>query len=348
MTNISNPTVLVVSDSTADAALLKMLLDNEFKNVFTSTNPDKSQQDFVRHSPDVLVFAFNALERSQHYYLRLFRLCADIHLKPYRTIILCNKNEIRRAYELCRDGLFGDYIPFWPIADDALRLPMSVHLALRELAVLQDGEPTSADFLAQARRLTALKALLDQQMAQGVQSIEKTGDAVGQVEPGIDAAIRHAMEQAEPGIDAAIREFQQAGAPQLESIRSLNAIAERIRPKVLIVDDDEFQHKIISKMLGGEKYHLVFATGGVEALKIMRTTPPDLVLVDFMMPDMNGMEVIRQLKTEPQLANIPVMMITGKGEKYVITESIKTGAVDFIVKPFTRDTLLGKVAKVLG
>ena len=67
-------------------------------------------------------------------------------------------------------------------------------------------------------------------------------------------------------------EFQQACTPHLESIRSLNAMAERIRPTVLVVDDDEFQHKIISKMLGDENYHLVFAAGGVEALSILHNT----------------------------------------------------------------------------
>lgn len=332
MTNISNPSVLVASDSTTDAALVKKLLDDEFKSVFTSTNLDKSEQDFVRHLPDVLVLVFDSLDKSQHFYLRLFRLCVTIHLKPYRTIILCNKNEIRRAYALCRDGLFDDYIPFWPIVDDARRLPMSVHLALRELAVRQASEPTSADFSAQARRLTALKALLDQQMAQGVQSIEKTG---------------HAVVQAEPGIDAALGEFQQAGAPHPESLHSLNAMAERIRPTVLIVDDDEFQHKIISKMLGDEKYHLVFATGGVKALKMMRTTPPDLILMDVVMPALDGLDVMQQMKTESRIAGIPVIMMTGKGEKDIAKESLTAGAADFMVKPFARDTLLGKVAKVL-
>jgi len=309
---MSTPTILVASDSTTDAALVKNLLNKELENVFTSTDPDKSAEDFVRHPPDVLVLAFYTLEKSQHYYLRLFRLCTALHLKPYRTIILCHKDELRQAYALCRDGLFDDYIPFWPMVHDALRLPMSVHLALRELAVLRDGGPTPADFAAQVGRLEEMGTLLDQQMAQGVQHIEKAGHAVGQAERGIDAAL-----------------------------------AERIRPTVLIVDDDEFQHKIISKMLGDEKYHLVFATGGVKALKIMRTTPPDLILMDVVMPALDGLDVMQQMKTESRIAGIPVIMMTGKGEKDIVKESLAAGAVDFMVKPFARDTLLGKVAKVL-
>ena len=142
-------------------------------------------------------------------------------------------------------------------------------------------------------------------------------------------------------------EFQQAYAPHLESIRTLNAMAERIRPTVLVVDDDEFQHKIVSKILENENYHLVFAAGGVEALSVLRKTRPDLILMDVMMPGMDGLEVMRQMQTVPRLAGIPVIMITGKGEKNTVTESLKAGATDFMVKPFARDTLLGKVAKVL-
>ena len=281
----SAATILIATDNATDAALVKHILDAEFDKVFTSTHPDKTVDDFDRRRPDVLVLAFNALEKSEHCYLRLFRLSAAVHLHPHRTVILSNKDELRRAYTLCRDGLFDDYILFWPMVHDALRLPMSVHLALRELAVLRDGRPTPADFAAQA--------------------------------------------------------------PHLESVRSLNAMAERVRPTVLVVDDDEFQHKIVSKILDDENYHLVFAAGGVEALSVLRKTRPDLILMDLMMPDMDGLEVMRQMKTVPRLANIPVIMITGKGEKDVITESQKVGVIDFMVKPYARNTLLGKVAKVL-
>ena len=386
MTKMSTPTILVASDNTGDAALVKKLLDDEFGKVFMSTDPGKSVGDFVRDPPDVLILAFDTLAKSQHYYLRLFRQSTAVHLHPHRTIILCNKDEVRRAHTLCRDELFDDYVLFWPLVHDALRLPMSVHLALRELAVLRDCGPTPADFAAQARRLAELETLLDQQIVQGVQHIEEAGHAVEQAERRIGSAMDeffrrltqgeltdmvevmyakrlaleiarlkedevrqslHAVAKSVQPLTQWVGEFQQVYTPHLESIRSLNAMAERIRPTVLVVDDDEFQHKIVSKMLEDGNYHLVFAAGGVEALSILRKTRPDLILMDVMMPDMDGLEVVRQIKTVPRLANIPVIMITGKGEKDVITESLKVGAIDFMVKPFARDTLLGKVAKVL-
>lgn len=386
MAEMSVPTILVASDNIGDAALVKRLLDDEFGKVFMSIDLDKSVEDFVRHPPDVLILAFDTLDKAQHYYLRLFRLCTAVHLHPYRTIILCNKDEVQRAYKLCCEELFDDYALFWPLVHDALRLPMSVHLALRELAVLREGGPTPADFAAQARRLAELETQLDQQMAQGAQHIKQTSHAVEQAERRISAAVdefsRRLTQGELPEVinamnakglaseiahlkEVAIRqslfaivesvqpltqwvgEFQQVYTPHLDSIRSLNAMAERIPPTVLIVDDDEFQHKIISKMLGDENYHLVFATGGAEALSVMRKTRPNLILMDFMMPGMDGLEVVRQIKTVLRLSDIPIIMITGKGEKNTVAESLKAGATDFMVKPFTRDTLLGKVVKVL-
>lgn len=342
-TDSTAATILIATNDIADAALVKKLLGNEFEKIFTSTAPDRSVEDFVRHPPDVLVLAFNDLEKSQHYYLRLFRLSAAVHLQPHRTVILCNINELRQAYALCRDGLFDDYILFWPMVHDALRLPMSVHLALRELAVLRDGGPTPANFAVQARRLAELETLLNQQMVRGTRHMEAASEIVGKAEQGMGAAMGKSVQPLTQWVD----EFQQALVPHLESVRSLKAMAERVRPTVLVVDDDEFQHKIVRKILEGENYHLVFGAGGLETLSILRKMRPDLILMDVMMPGMDGLEVMRQIRSVPRLADIPIIMITGKGEKNIVTESLKAGATDFIVKPFARGTLLGKITKVL-
>jgi CheY-like chemotaxis protein len=162
----------------------------------------------------------------------------------------------------------------------------------------------------------------------------------------IQQHFRTAAESARP-LKQWAHEFRQECEPLLKSARDLNAMAERIRPTVLVVDDDELQRKIIAKLLKDENCHLVFAAGGVEVLSVLRKIRPDLILMDVMMPDMDGLEVVRLMKTVPRLADIPVIMITGKSGKNIVMESLKAGAIDFVVKPFDRDTLLGKVAQVL-
>ena len=377
--------VLIATDNVTDAALIKKHLEDEFENVFISTAPDRVVADFELHSPAVLMLAFNSLEKSERYYLELYRRSRKIHLQPHRTVILCNKDEIKRVYELCRKELFDDYILFWPMTHDTTRLPMSVHHALRDLTAIKSGGPSAAEFAAQARRLAELEVMLERQMVRGGQQIDATSLAVAQAEQKIGAALdgfsqrlaregsggytvkdggdlkseitrlkreeiqeqfRVATEAVKP-LKQWAHDFRQECTPHLESARALGAMAERVQPVVLVVDDDELQRKIAGRILGDKNYRLVFADGGIEALKVLRKTRPDLILMDIMMPDMGGMEVVRYIKSAPQLADIPIIMITGKSDKNVVVESLKAGAIDFVVKPFERDTLIGKVAQAL-
>lgn len=380
------PTICVASDNVTDAELVKKLLGDEFENVLKSTNTDQSAEDFDRQRPNVLILVFNTLEKSQRYYLGLFRRSRAIHLQPHRTVILCNKDEVRRTYALCRDGLFDDYVLFWPVTNDAPRLPMTVHQALHELNVRGENKPSAKEFAAQARRLAELETLLENQMAQGNRHIEDAGRAMQKAEQDIgttldgfsqrliQGALPDAVTVNNPGElekeisrlkqgeiqqrfhTAALsaqplkhwaNEFKQQCAPFLESARALNTLAQRIQSTVLVVDDDEFQRKLVNSVLAAANYQLVFASNGVEALSILRKLRPDLILMDVMMPDMDGLEVTRQIKAAPRLADIPVIMITGKSEKNTVTNSLKVGAIDFVVKPVVRDILIAKVARAL-
>jgi len=379
-------TILIASDSTADAALVKKLLDSEFDQVFVSTDPERAVEDFERRRPDVLVLAFDSLEKSERYYLGLYRLSAKGHLSAHRTVILCGKDEVKQVYQLCRKEHFDDYVLFWPMTNDAPRLPMAVHHALRDLLATRDHGPSVAEFAAQARRLAELEALLNRQMAQGCQHIEGAGHAMAHAEREIGAALdgfsrrlvqgelpevleiksvaglereidrfkredigrhlRSAAESVQP-LHLWTDEFMQECAPLLETARALDALADRVQITVLVVDDDDFQRKIVAKILEAQNYRPVFAGSGVEALTILRKLRPDLILMDVVMPDMDGMETTRRLKAMPELAEVPVVMVTGKSEGNVVIDSLKAGAVDFVVKPFDRDTLMAKIERAL-
>lgn len=385
--NHTHALVMIATDNVTDAELIKKHLESEFDKIVISTDPDRAVADFEHHRPDVLMLAFNSLGKSERYYLELYRRSRKIHSQPHRTVILCNKDEVKHVYELCKKELFDDYILFWPMTHDTTRLPMAVHHALRELAAARANEPSTAEFAAQARRLAELETMLNRQMARGGQHIEVASRAMAQAEQNIGAALdgfssrlvqggaaggyaikegeylaseierlkreevqqhfRTATESVKP-LKQWAQDFKKECAPQLESARALNAMAGRVQPVVLMVDDDEFQHKIVGKILEGKNYRMVFADSGIDALKILRKIHPDLILMDVMMPGMDGLEVVRQLKSAPQLADVPVIMITGKSDKGIVIESLKAGAIDFVVKPFDRDTLLGKVSQLLG
>lgn len=381
----AEPKILVATEVIADADLVRGLLRDEFENVVVSTDPKQAVRDFEKHRPEVLILAFNHLEKAERYYLGLYRLSTVVHALPHRTLILCNKDDLRRVYELCKKEYFDDYILFWPLTYDTPRLPMAVHHALRQMTAA--AMPGPGELATQARHLADLEAQLERYAANGGQHVEVASRSLRQAEQDIGAALdRFSHKLSEGGypdlvnvkdrnglqreinrlkaeeiekrlqaIGAAVQPVRQwAGslkddlAPQLESARALQSLAERFRPVVLVVDDDEFQHKLLKQMLAEMNIDLVFATSGMEALTTLHKRRPDLILMDVGLPDIDGVETTCRLKSVEQFAKIPVVMITGRSEKSVVVESLKAGASDFAVKPFDKDVLLAKVRSFLN
>lgn len=112
---------------------------------------------------------------------------------------------------------------------------------------------------------------------------------------------------------------------------------------ILVVDDLVQNLQLLGELLEDEGYNVTFATSGQEGLDRSRTTQPDLILLDLMMPNMNGWEVCEQLKNEPYLAEIPVIFLTASHEKQHLIHAFEQGAVDYITKPFNIYELLARV-----
>ncbi len=132
-----------------------------------------------------------------------------------------------------------------------------------------------------------------------------------------------------------------------QSIDALNAVANNVRQTLLVVDDDVFQHETVATALRDEKYCLLFAASGDEAMKMLRKVIPDLILMDIDMPGMNGMEVVRKIRTYHRLTDVPILMLTGRSEKDSVIKSREAGAKGYIVKPFTRAMLIARIREVL-
>lgn len=374
--------ILVASDVRGDADLVCKLLREEFGNVMGSTHAQRAVHDFEQHRPEVLVLAFNSLEKSERYYLGLYRLSTLAHGMVHRTIILCSKDELQRVYALCRQQHFDDYVLFWPLTHDAPRLPMAVHQAARQLAATSGGEPSVAEFAAQARRLVTLESLLEKYALSGGERLDAATRSLQHAQQSIGLALDGFSQQLSRGeFDAIVtvkdalglqREFSRlksgeiatelnamsaavqpmrdwAGAltqdlaPQLETARALQTLAERVRPLVLLVDDDEFQHHLLGTLLKRENIELACAASGAQALASLRQRRPDLILMDVGLPDIDGVEVTRRIKAIDQYAAVPIVMITGQSDKDVVVQSVKVGAADFVVKPFNQEKLLVKI-----
>ena len=116
-----------------------------------------------------------------------------------------------------------------------------------------------------------------------------------------------------------------------------------MNPKILIVDDVPNNLKILYDTLESEGYRIVVANDGKSALKAAARALPDLVLLDIVMPDMNGYEVCKRLKQNREIADIPVIFVTVKDDNVSLVEGFQVGGVDYIIKPFEKEELLVRI-----
>ena len=121
-----------------------------------------------------------------------------------------------------------------------------------------------------------------------------------------------------------------------------------MKKKVLVVDDEDDILQFLGLVLRERGYDVLTASAGREALAVAQRERPDFVLLDVMMPQMDGWEVLRRLKADPRTAEIPVAIVSARTGAKDRAEGLRAGAADYICKPFSLDELLGKLAAVLG
>ena len=119
------------------------------------------------------------------------------------------------------------------------------------------------------------------------------------------------------------------------------------KEKILVVDDEEDILELIRYNLEKEGLQVVALTSGEEALRKARTDPPDLIVLDLMLPGMDGLDVCREFKSNPVTTRVPIIMLTAKGEDADIVTGLELGADDYITKPFSPRVLLARIKVVL-
>jgi two-component system phosphate regulon response regulator PhoB len=120
-----------------------------------------------------------------------------------------------------------------------------------------------------------------------------------------------------------------------------------LKPTVLVAEDESALVTLLRYNLEREGYRVVEATDGEEALLLASEEKPDLVLLDWMLPQLSGIEVCRRLRARPESRNVPILMLTARGEEADRVRGLNTGADDYITKPFSMTELLARLRAVL-
>jgi two-component system alkaline phosphatase synthesis response regulator PhoP len=120
------------------------------------------------------------------------------------------------------------------------------------------------------------------------------------------------------------------------------------KKKILIVDDEPDILKLASLRLKKLGYDVIMAVNGKEALDIMRDEKPDLILLDLILPVMNGADVCKKTKNDEKLKHIPIILFTAQSDTMTAEKAKEFGANDYITKPFDPEELRGKVEEILA
>jgi DNA-binding response OmpR family regulator len=118
--------------------------------------------------------------------------------------------------------------------------------------------------------------------------------------------------------------------------------------KVVVIDDEPFILMMIEDKLKNARIEVVTLRSSINAVEVIRKEKPDLVILDWMMPEISGIEVCRALKQDPETSGIPIFMLTAKGQDADEQMGLKSGVARYITKPFSPKALLEMVQEVIG
>ncbi|MGV8124079.1 MAG: response regulator transcription factor [Candidatus Xenobiia bacterium LiM19] len=118
---------------------------------------------------------------------------------------------------------------------------------------------------------------------------------------------------------------------------------KKSRELILLVDDDEHILRSLEIYLKMEEFRVMTAPGGREALEVLKETRPDLIVLDIMMPEIDGFQVLEYIKGDPKIKNVPVIMLTAKSQDIDVLKGYQEGIASYMTKPFNLNELVDNI-----
>ncbi len=373
-------TILVVDDEDFESDVLVRHLAGEYDIHAAVANETLAHSLFLEIRPELLILSFASIPLSEAFYLNLMRKHPDERPLPHQTFLFCHHKDERQAMEHCLLGVADDFIIGRPYFD-AVRLRMALHMA--EERFRMRGELGRCD-----KHLTATARDLDELARLREDSILQINTARRQGEDQHQSVLLHLNRGFRQFSQALAREYgenprnghlpgklnqlnQELVMPSLERHRQAmthpyetwaEAVEKRVgnlassgrhdlpqpRHTIMAIDDDPVMQAYLHDLLEEAGYQVLVAGTGQEALLVLGRVHVDAILLDYQMPDMDGLAVLQHLRAMPKLADTPVLMLTVHSERHVVVESHVAGAQDFLVKPVDVALLRKKLKKYLA
>ena len=119
------------------------------------------------------------------------------------------------------------------------------------------------------------------------------------------------------------------------------------QPCVLVVEDEGAQREVLKYNLESEGFSVVMAENGDEAMLLVAEEQPDLIVLDWMLPNVSGIEICRRVKADPQTRQIPIIMLSARSEEVDRVRGLETGADDYVVKPYSVVELMARLLSLI-
>lgn len=375
----SNKNIIIAGDSEDELQTVRGLLPKDIGDCWSVNNISEAVRLFTEKRPNVLILSFLEINDAEAFYLTLYRQCPQIQEIKHQTLVLCKSAEAERAFNLCKGGSIDDYVVNRPLYDP-FRLKLSIYQALEREDTRQQITGMEQRYAGVGSDLRSLDEHVGHALESGkekhqealrsfqkfISTVDVNLDQIeknmgGSKQDDLDKIFEHGslrdqfnqfrQNSLKPGLhdtEKLLKDFNgwlqtldKGYRTQIETLKKVEFPPQL--PEIMLVDDDNFFLEMLGDMLSEAGFRVVMAENGQTALDKLHQRRPDLMLLDFNMPGLNGIDALLQIKADPGLRTVPVIMLTGASDKGLVQKSIKIGAVDFIVKPGNRETILAKI-----
>ncbi len=330
--------------------------------------------------PELVVFCFDGVDKAEVGLKALYAHSEIAAFTDFTTLLLCAKNETDTALNLCLNGVFNDYLIAKPLQDGAqlewriqsllsayqAKPKTAIHNILSQLSEMQtrlansSAEATSPNSRINTLNRQKLNSAHDELRAELQQHLlpfisSQAGEVNHeQSQSVIKEEINSLVSDFSGTIDDIIQSLVKKLVEEYQSIdnnldTAFKVAKSAVKPTVLVVDDNSGFREPVTQMLVDEGYRVITSDAGTKAVGMIIREGPDLVLMDYQMPAMDGLETIKQVRELLNGAKTPFFfMITGHSTEDIVQEAREVGVDGFLVKPLRKSDLLEKVNAKLG